>query len=139
MQVKDRAVCARKEFFMGKVTNKDIAERAGVSAAAVSLAIHGRKGISEATRANILRIVQEMNYAPPSRSCTDSRAVVLIPAPGCGCRPPALLQGIADFAAQQRAQLHILTLQQLMEDFHALSQSACCSSPSTSSTAASSI
>ena len=45
MQVKDRAVCAQKELFMGKVTNKDIAERAGVSAAAVSLAIHGRKGL----------------------------------------------------------------------------------------------
>ena len=104
---------------MGKVTNKDIAERAGVSAAAVSLAIHGRKGISEATRANILRIVQEMNYAPPSRSCTDSRAVVLIPGAGLRMPPPALLQGIADFAAQQRAQLHILTLQQLMEDFPA--------------------
>ena len=100
---------------MGKVTNKDIAERAGVSAAAVSLAIHGRKGISEATRANILRIVQEMNYAPPSRSCTDSRAVVLIPGTGLRMPPPALLQGIADFAAQ----LHILTLQQLMEDFPA--------------------
>lgn len=119
MQVKDRAVCAQKELFMGKVTNKDIAERAGVSAAAVSLAIHGRKGISEATRANILRIVQEMNYAPPSRSCTDSRAVVLIPGTGLRMPPPALLQGIADFAAQQRAQLHILTLQQLMEDFPA--------------------
>ena len=119
MQVKDRAVCAQKELFMGKVTNKDIAERAGVSAAAVSLAIHGRKGISEATRANILRIVQEMNYAPPSRSCTDSRAVVLIPGAGLRMPPPALLQGIADFAAQQRAQLHILTLQQLMEDFPA--------------------
>ena len=104
---------------MGKVTNKDIAERAGVSAAAVSLAIHGRKGISEATRANILRIVQEMNYAPPSRSCTDSRAVVLIPGTGLRMPPPALLQGIADLAAQQRAQLHILTLQQLMEDFPA--------------------
>lgn len=103
MQVKDRAVCAQKELFMGKVTNKDIAERAGVSAAAVSLAIHGRKGISEATRANILRIVQEMNYAPPSRSCTDSRAVVLIPGTGLRMPPPALLQGIADFAAQQRA------------------------------------
>ena len=88
---------------MGKVTNKDIAERAGVSAAAVSLAIHGRKGISEATRANILRIVQEMNYAPPSRSCTDSRAVVLIPGTGLRMPPPALLQGIADLAAQQRA------------------------------------
>ena len=105
---------------MGKVTNKDIAERAGVSAAAVSLAIHGRKGISEATRANILRIVQEMNYAPPSRSCTDSRAVVLIPGAGLRMPPPALLQGIADFAAQQRAELHFLRLQDLMEDFPAM-------------------
>ena len=92
---------------MGKVTNKDIAERAGVSAAAVSLAIHGRKGISEATRANILRIVQEMNYVPPSRSCTDSRAVVLIPGAGLRMPPPALLQGIADFAAPQRGHVHV--------------------------------
>ena len=104
---------------MGKVTNKDIAERAGVSAAAVSLAIHGRKGISEATRAHILKIVQELNYAPPSRVCTDSRTVVLIPGAGLRMPPPALLQGIADFAAQQHAQLHILTLPQLMEDFPA--------------------
>lgn len=38
---------------MAKITNKDIAQRAGVSPAAVSMAIHGKKGISEATRTHI--------------------------------------------------------------------------------------
>ena len=52
---------------MPKITNRDIALRAGVSPAAVSMAIHGRKGVSEATRAHILNIVREMNYTPPAR------------------------------------------------------------------------
>ena len=124
---------------MGKVTNKDIAERAGVSAAAVSLAIHGRKGISEATRANILRIVQEMNYAPPSRSCTDSRAVVLIPAPGCGCRPPPCCRASRTLPRSSARSCTSSRCSSSWRIFPPSSPAACCSSPSTSSTAASSI
>lgn len=47
---------------MVKVTNRDIAKMAGVSPAAVSLAINGKPGISEATRERILAIAREHNY-----------------------------------------------------------------------------
>ncbi len=106
---------------MGKVTNKDIAKRAGVSAAAVSFAIHGRKGISEKTRAHILKIVREMNYAPPARACPDTaeRAVVLVLGSSARTPAPEILQAILEYAAQQDAQLRVLTLRQLMEDFPA--------------------
>ncbi len=64
---------------MAKITNRDIAERAGVSPAAVSMAIHGKKGISEATRAHILEIVQSMNYKPPTRArASQMEAVALL-------------------------------------------------------------
>lgn len=47
---------------MKKITNKDIAELAGVSPAAVSKAMNGREGISEETRKKILAIAKEHNY-----------------------------------------------------------------------------
>lgn len=49
---------------MARITNKDIARMAGVSPAAVSLAINGRKGISEATRQRILKIAEAYHYTP---------------------------------------------------------------------------
>ena len=60
---------------MAKVTIKEIAELANVSPAAVSMAIRGRKGISEETRANILHIAQSMGYRSPQRSRTGSEGV----------------------------------------------------------------
>ena len=45
---------------MSKVTIKEIAARANVSQAAVSLAMHGKKGVSEQTRDLILRTAQEL-------------------------------------------------------------------------------
>lgn len=47
-----------------KLTTKDIAKLAGVSPAAVSFAINGRKGISDQTRKRILEIVAQTNYRP---------------------------------------------------------------------------
>lgn len=49
---------------MAKVTNKDIARLAGVSPAAVSIAINGRDGISDKTRERILKIARQQNYYP---------------------------------------------------------------------------
>ncbi len=43
-------------------TLADIALRAGVSTAAVSLALNGKKGVSEKTRARVLAIVEETGY-----------------------------------------------------------------------------
>ena len=50
-----------------KVTTiADVAERAGVSIGAVSYALNGRKGVSEATRERVLRVADEMGWAPGS-------------------------------------------------------------------------
>lgn len=67
----------------GRVTISDIAERAGVSIGAVSFALNGRKGVSEQTRERVLRIAQEMGWAPASAarslagSKTDTVGMVL--------------------------------------------------------------
>ncbi|MGH3645926.1 MAG: LacI family DNA-binding transcriptional regulator [Micromonosporaceae bacterium] len=49
---------------MTRPTIADIARRAGVSKGAVSFALNGRAGVSEATRAKILAIAEEMNWRP---------------------------------------------------------------------------
>lgn len=54
---------------MAKITNRDIAKLAGVSPAAVSLAINGKPGISEETREKVLAIARQHNY------CTGSASV----------------------------------------------------------------
>jgi LacI family transcriptional regulator len=46
------------------VTLKDIAERAGVTAATVSMVINNKPNISEATRKKVLKIAKELNYYP---------------------------------------------------------------------------
>lgn len=46
------------------VTLKDIAERAGVTAATVSMVVNNRPNISEATRRKVLKIAKELNYYP---------------------------------------------------------------------------
>jgi LacI family transcriptional regulator len=46
------------------VTLKDIAKRAGVTAATVSMVINNKPNISEMTRKKVLRIAKELNYYP---------------------------------------------------------------------------
>ncbi len=46
------------------VTLKDIAERAGVTSATVSMVINNKPNISDATRKKVLRIAKELNYYP---------------------------------------------------------------------------
>lgn len=50
-----------------RVTIRDVAERAGVSRAAVSLAFNNKSGVSEATRARILDVARSIGWEP-SRS-----------------------------------------------------------------------
>ncbi|MDC7247462.1 MAG: helix-turn-helix domain-containing protein, partial [Sphaerochaetaceae bacterium] len=45
---------------------KEIAKKANVSVTTVSLALNGRKGVSEKTRELISRIAQEEGYRVPS-------------------------------------------------------------------------
>jgi len=53
---------------MGTITIREIAARAGESISAVSIALNGRRGISDETRARILRIVDESRYTPNPNS-----------------------------------------------------------------------
>ncbi|MCE3286542.1 MAG: LacI family transcriptional regulator [Gaiellaceae bacterium] len=48
----------------GRVTIKDIAERAGVSKGAVSYALNGRPGVSDDTRDRIVAIANELGWYP---------------------------------------------------------------------------
>lgn len=47
-----------------KLTLQDIAERAGVSRSAASLALRGEPGVQPEKRARVLRIAEELNYTP---------------------------------------------------------------------------
>ncbi|MEJ5868557.1 LacI family DNA-binding transcriptional regulator [Pseudokineococcus sp. 5B2Z-1] len=61
---------------MARVTIKEIARRAGVSKGAVSYALNGRPGVSEATRARVLQVAAELDWAPNSaaRSLSGARS-----------------------------------------------------------------
>ncbi|HSK95204.1 MAG TPA: LacI family DNA-binding transcriptional regulator [Euzebyales bacterium] len=60
---------------MKRPTIADIAKRAGVSTGAVSYALNGQPGVSEATRARILAIAEEVGWQPNSaaRALSASR------------------------------------------------------------------
>ncbi len=62
-----------------RVTITDIARLAGVSPGAVSFALNGRPGVSDATRARILEIADEYQWVPSSaaRALVGSRAGVV--------------------------------------------------------------
>ncbi len=53
-----------------RITIRDVAKKAKVSTATVSLVIHGNDRISKLTRNRVLRAIQELNYYP-SRSARD--------------------------------------------------------------------
>ncbi|MFJ6214145.1 LacI family DNA-binding transcriptional regulator [Streptomyces sp. NPDC092296] len=79
---------------MKRPTMADIARRAGVTKGAVSFALNGKPGVSEATRRRVLAIAQELGWQPNSaaRALSDGRAGVLglvidRPAPALGVEP----------------------------------------------------
>ena len=53
---------------MERITIKQVAKMAGVSATAVSLAINGKSGISDTTRARIIDIVHQTGFIPNENS-----------------------------------------------------------------------
>jgi len=61
--VKVRIVVARSTA-PRKVTIKDVALQAGVSPSAVTLAFHGKPGVSTATKDRILRVARELGWSP---------------------------------------------------------------------------
>ncbi|RVX38434.1 LacI family transcriptional regulator [Nonomuraea polychroma] len=64
---------------MKRPTIADIAQRAGVSQGAVSYALNGRPGVSESTRARVLKVANEMGWRPSvaARALTGARAGVV--------------------------------------------------------------
>src|ERR1700760_1749777 len=61
---------------MKRPTISDIAQRAGVTKAAVSFALNGRPGVSAVTRERILAIADELGFQPSSaaRALTAGQA-----------------------------------------------------------------
>ena len=72
-----------------RVTIADIAERAGVSKGAVSYALNGQPGVSDATRERIIAIAAELGWYPnrAARALSASRA------DACGLVIASLLLG----------------------------------------------
>lgn len=62
---------------MASITIRDIAERLGVSETAVSFAINNQPGISDETRAKILKEVERTNYKP-RKSKTSKGKIALV-------------------------------------------------------------
>src|SRR5689334_15680182 len=98
-------------------TIADIARRAGVSKGAVSYALNGQPGVSEATRQRIVAIAQEIGFNPNSAaralSGASARAVGLTL-----CRParilsiePFFMGLISGFEQELAARSYALTLQ----------------------------
>ncbi|MFI6447686.1 LacI family DNA-binding transcriptional regulator [Kitasatospora sp. NPDC050543] len=105
---------------MGRPTIADIAQRAGVSKGAVSFALNGRPGVSEATRARILRIAEEMSWRPHSaaRALGGARAgavglVIARPARTIGVEPffAQLLSGLQAGLSAQAVALQLLVVE----------------------------
>lgn len=105
---------------MARPTIADIAQRVGVSKGAVSFALNGRPGVSEATRARILEAAREMNWRPHSaaRALGGARAeavglVIARPASTLGVEPffAQLLSGLQARLSRQQVAMHLLVVE----------------------------
>ncbi|MDR7273223.1 LacI family DNA-binding transcriptional regulator, partial [Catenuloplanes atrovinosus] len=102
---------------MKRPTIADIARRAGVSKGAVSYALNGQPGVSDATRRRILDIADEIGFSPSSAA----RALSGASAGAVGlalCRPartlgiePFFMELISGVEAELSARSYALTLQ----------------------------
>ncbi|WP_409074258.1 LacI family DNA-binding transcriptional regulator, partial [Micromonospora chalcea] len=102
---------------MKRPTIADVARRAGVSKGAVSYALNGQPGVSEATRQRILAIAAEIGFRPSSAARALSGATAK--AVGLAlCRParilgiePFFMELISGVEAELSARSYALTLQ----------------------------
>lgn len=104
-----------------RVTLDDVAAAAGVSAAAVSLALRGREGVGLATRQRILDVAAELGYrARPTRESTAAYTVGLLLESRRGELPDptrgALVGAINDACAKVGADVRLGTLPMDEED-----------------------
>ncbi|HKS44345.1 MAG TPA: LacI family DNA-binding transcriptional regulator [Amycolatopsis sp.] len=83
---------------MKRPTMSDIARAAGVSKGAVSYALNGRPGVSEPTRARVLRIAKELGWVPNSaaRALSAAKAGAI----GLVLARPARILGLEPFFMQ---------------------------------------
>ncbi|AEW98913.1 LacI family DNA-binding transcriptional regulator [Streptantibioticus cattleyicolor] len=83
---------------MSRPTIGDIAARSGVSKGAVSFALNGRPGVSDSTRARILRVAEQMGWRPHSaaRALGGAKAGMV----GLVSARPARTLGVEPFYAQ---------------------------------------
>lgn len=84
-----------------RVTIRDVARKAGVSSAAVSLALNNRPGVSDGTRSRIMKVAEQMGWTPNVAAVSLSAAkvhtiglVLARPAPMLG-REPFYMEFIA--------------------------------------------
>jgi DNA-binding LacI/PurR family transcriptional regulator len=95
---------------MKRPTITDIAREAGVSKGAVSYALNGRPGVSEATRRRITRIARELGWSPSStaRALSGGRAgaIGLVLDGPSEVVVPALLDGFSPELVVQVATSH---------------------------------
>lgn len=80
---------------MKRPTIADIARRAGVSKGAVSYALNGQPGVSDATRRRILAIAEEIGWNPHSAARALSGAAANVV--GLALRRPARILGLEPF------------------------------------------
>ncbi|MGI5240734.1 LacI family DNA-binding transcriptional regulator [Dactylosporangium sp. CA-139066] len=78
-----------------RVTIRDVAKRAGVSTAAVTLAVHDKPGISAATRARILQAAADLGWSPNQAARSlSSQALHTV---GLAIARPARMLGLEPF------------------------------------------
>ena len=102
---------------MTRVTITEIARRSGVSKGAVSYALNNRPGVSEATRARVLQVAQELDWVPNSAarmlsgSRTDTVGLVLARRTSTLAFEPFYMEFIAGIESELSRRSHGLLLQ----------------------------
>ncbi len=116
---------------MAKVTLKEIAQRAGVTANTVSRALNNRGGISQETQRRILEIAREMNYIPNRiasslRSMKSNLIGVMVPNVSTA-NWADILRGVEDCASENGFQILLSNSQEerarekaILEQFRSL-------------------
>lgn len=104
---------------MKKVRNIDIAARVGVSPAAVSIALSGKKGISDETRMEILRVAREMGGALKENENNGQAAdfIALLIANYSTFVPPFIITELIRFAETQKKPFRLISGDQVLQDF----------------------
>jgi len=102
---------------MNRVTINEIARRSGVSKGAVSYALNGRPGVSDATRERILAVADELGWAPNrtarmlSGSRTDTFGLILARDPRTLASEPFYMEFVAGLESVISTRGYALLLQ----------------------------